>query len=89
MDALADATAVYTIASRIERLRFGNFGDSKGVGGGVTELRIHVGPGYRVYVTQRGRQLIIVLGGGTKRRQARDIETAQGRAKLIGEDEMP
>ncbi len=87
LDKLDDAQAVFTIASRIERLRFGNFGDSKSVGDGITELRIHLGPGYRIYLTQRGRQFIIVLGGGTKRRQAQDIRTAKARAGRLTEGE--
>ncbi len=86
-EALEDGQAIYTIASRIERLRFGNFGDAKPVGRGVTELRIHAGPGYRIYVTQRGRKLVIVLGGGTKRRQDKDIAAAQDRASRISDDE--
>ena len=57
----------------------GNFGDSKSVGGGVRELRIHYGPGYRVYYGQDGDRLIILLGGGSKKRQSQDIAQAIAR----------
>ena len=58
-------------------MRQGNLADHKGVGGGVFEHRIHDGPGYRVYFGKDGRKLIILLGGGTKKRQQRDIEAAR------------
>ncbi len=61
---------------RIDRLALGNAGDAKPVGRGVSELRIDYGPGYRVYFVRRGEALIILLAGGDKRTQARDIETA-------------
>ena len=62
------------VQTRIDRLELGNFGDCKGVGGGVSELRINLGPGYRIYYGRDGGDLVILLGGGTKVRQARDIE---------------
>ena len=65
------------VLTRIDRLELGNFGDHKGVGKGVSELRIGFGPGYRVYYGLDGRNLVILLAGGTKRRQRRDIEKAQ------------
>ena len=65
------------IQTRIDRVELGNFGDHKGVGKGVSELRIDFGPGYRVYYGARGEELVILLASGTKQRQARDIATAQ------------
>ena len=62
------------------RLESGLFGDVKPFGGGVSELRVDYGPGYRVYFTQRGRMLIFLLCGGDKRSQRRDIRTAQAMA---------
>jgi len=63
---------------RIRRLSLGNPGDVKPIGGGVSELRIDYGPGYRVYFVQRGPMLIILLAGGDKRTQERDIKNAPG-----------
>jgi len=60
----------------------GNPGDARPVGGGVSELRVDYGPGYRVYYKQQGEALVVLLGGGTKRRQDRDIE----RARKLAED---
>ena len=65
------------IQTRIDRMELGNFGDYKSVGAGVSELRIAFGPGYRLYYGREGNTLVILLGGGTKDRQARDIATAQ------------
>lgn len=65
------------IQTRIDRVELGNFGDHKRVGRGVSELRIDFGPGYRVYYGSDGEELVILLAGGTKKRQARDIATAQ------------
>lgn len=81
---LRDSTTRARIASRIERLRGGNFGDAKAVGGGVSELRLDIGPGYRVYYTRRGQQLILLLCGGDKSTQASDIREAK---KLAASDE--
>ena len=67
---------------RIRRLSLGNPGDARPVGGGVSELRVDYGPGYRVYYKQQGEALVVLLGGGTKRRQDRDIE----RARKLAED---
>ena len=64
------------IQTRIDRVELGNFGDHKGVGAGVFELRIHHGPGYRVYYGRDGDLLVILLAGGTKKGQARDINRA-------------
>lgn len=76
LDALRDLKARATVLVRIERLAAGNPGDSKPVGPGVSELRIDLGPGYRVYYARRGRELIILLAGGDKRTQAADIRRA-------------
>jgi putative addiction module killer protein len=61
---------------RVERLAAGNAGDAEPVGEGVSELRINYGPGYRVYYKQQGREMVILLAGGDKSSQSRDIKTA-------------
>jgi putative addiction module killer protein len=76
LDGLRDIHARARVQSRIERLAAGNPGDVKPVGEGVSELRIDYGPGYRVYFVQKGRVSIILLAGGDKSSQARDIKTA-------------
>ncbi len=76
LDDLHDIRARSRILVRIERLKAGNPGDVKPVGGGVSELRINYGPGYRVYYKQRGHTLIILLAGGDKRSQSKNIKTA-------------
>jgi putative addiction module killer protein len=78
---LRDAQAKARIAARVRRLAFGNPGDVRPVGEGISELRVHCGPGYRVYFVQRGTVLIVLLCGGDKSTQARDIETAKRLAK--------
>ena len=65
------------IASRLDRLAFGNAGDVKPVGQGISELRIDYGPGYRIYFQRRGNTIIILLCGGDKSTQAKDIQTAK------------
>ena len=67
----------------VRRLAFGNPGDVKPVSLGISELRIHCGPGYRVYFVQRGTVLIVLLCGGNKKTQQRDIETAKRLAKEV------
>lgn len=80
---LRDKPAKICIVERISRLSSGLFGDSKSVGDGVSELRIHVGPGYRLYYTIRQQQVIILLVGVDKSTQATDIEKAKKLAKEI------
>jgi putative addiction module killer protein len=77
MKGLRDRKAVQRIAARILRVRLGNPGDVAPVGEGVSEMRLMFGPGYRVYYAMKGDQLIVLLAGGDKGTQARDIETAQ------------
>ncbi len=71
-----DVTQVALIARRIDRFRKGNFGDHEAVGQGVYEARMHEGPGYRVYYSVVGKAVVLLLCGGTKRRQAKDITKA-------------
>jgi putative addiction module killer protein len=80
---LKDQNAKARIAARIQRLAFGNPGDAKPVGEGVSELRIDYGPGYRIYCMQRGKALIVLLCGGDKSTQAADIATAKSLAKKL------
>ena len=75
-ETLRDRQARTRIDLRIRRLSLGNPGDVKPVGQGISELRIDYGPGYRIYFVQRGQTLIILLAGGDKRTQDRDIKTA-------------
>lgn len=82
-DGLKDTKAKSKIAARIARVEIGLMGDVKAVGGGVSELRIDFGPGYRVYFTKRGQQLIILLVGGDKGSQQRDIGKAKELAAQI------
>jgi putative addiction module killer protein len=63
--------------ARLKRVELGNLGDHHGVGEGVYELRIDFGPGYRVYFGEDGKRLVVLLIGGTKKTQRRDIETAK------------
>jgi len=76
LDSLRDVHARARVLVRIERLAAGNPGDVRPVGEGVSELRIDYGPGYRVYFKKQGRTIVVLLAGGDKRTQSRDIETA-------------
>ncbi|EGP06858.1 phage-related protein [Bradyrhizobiaceae bacterium SG-6C] len=78
---LADRQAVARIVVRLRRLELGNAGDTKSVGDGVSEMRIDYGPGYRVYFARRGKTIVILLCGGDKKSQRKDIATAQRMAK--------
>jgi putative addiction module killer protein len=74
---LKDARAAGIVRARLNRVRLGNFGDCKSVGGGVEELRIDFGPGYRIYFGRRGSMVVILLCGGEKKTQSKDISTAR------------
>ena len=74
--ALRDRQGRLRIQARIDRAQFGNLGDCEPVGEGVSEMRIHVGPGYRVYFVERGPEIVFLLAGGDKSTQATDIKTA-------------
>ena len=82
---LKDQQAVRRVQVRIDRAEDGNFGDCKPVGDGVSEMRIHYGPGLRVYFLQRGLEIVILLAGGDKSSQSRDIEVALQLARQIKE----
>jgi putative addiction module killer protein len=75
--ALKDDRARAAIASRLDRLAYGHAGDAAPVGEGVSELRIHYGPGYRIYFQNRGKTVIVLLCGGDKGSQAKDIKLAK------------
>ena len=83
IDNLRDLQGRARILVRVERLASGNPGDVKAIGGGVSELRVHFGPGYRLYFTQRGHDIVILLAGGDKSSQSTDIQTALQLAKNL------
>ncbi len=83
LDGLDDIRARARILVRIERLAAGNPGNVKPVGEGVSELRIDYGPGYRVYYKKQGRSVVVLLAGGDKRTQSRNIKTALRLAKNL------
>lgn len=83
MDQLKDRQALLRIQTRIDRAEQGNFGDVKPVAEGVSEMRIDFGPGYRVYFTQRGFEIVILLAGGNKATQPQDIKTALRLARQL------
>jgi putative addiction module killer protein len=74
---LKDARTRAKIVARIDRLAVGNFGDCKALGGGLLELKIDWGPGYRVYYAMVGKECVLLLAGGNKRRQSSDIDRAR------------
>lgn len=78
---LRDRQAKQIVAGRLRRIEHGAFGDAKGVGEGVNELRIHFGPGYRIYFQVRGNQIVLLLCGGDKSSQAEDIAKAKSIAR--------
>ena len=77
LEGLRDRQARAKIRVRLNRIRLGNFGDSKSVGNGVSELRITYGPGYRVYFGRKGNTVVILLIGGSKKTQSKDIALAK------------
>ena len=89
LKALRDRIAVQRIAVRLDRMQLGNLGDVQPVGDGVSEARIHCGPGRRLYFIRRGETLIVLLCGGDKSTQARDIERAKSLAKGASHDQNP
>lgn len=80
---LKDRRAKARIQARIDRMAIGNFGDVAPIGEGVSELRIHYGPGYRVYFVKRGQVVVILLSGGDKNSQNSDIKKAKELAKQL------
>ena len=85
---LKDKRAVARVLARLARVRLGNLGDCKPVGEGVSELRVDYGPGYRVYFGQKGRTLVVLLCGGDKRTQDRDIRLARQFWREFKESEL-
>ena len=83
LSGLRDRAAKARIEARLRRVTLGNLGDVKPIGGGVSEMRIFYGPGYRVYFAQRGDVLVILLCGGDKSSQSRDIEAARRMAEEL------
>lgn len=83
LDNLRDSRAKARIIARLDRMEMGNFGDVSPVGGGVSELRIHYGPGYRVYFVRRGPVVVILLCGGDKKTQHADIAKAKMLARKL------
>ena len=80
---LADQKAKARILARLVSAEFGNFGDCEAVGEGVSEMRIHVGAGYRVYYTRTGSTVYVLLAGGVKASQTKDIARAKGMAREL------
>ena len=80
---LGDANAMARIVGRIRRMEMGNPGDTRGVGHGILEMRIDYGPGYRIYFVHRGAEIVILLCGGDKRTQTKDIKRAQKLAETL------
>lgn len=86
LTALKDRRGRARIAHRIRSAEHGNFGDCEPVGEGVSEMRIHFGPGYRVYFTRRGTAAYLLLAGGDKASQQRDIKRALEMARTLGKE---
>lgn len=86
MAILKDRAGVARIRIRIDRLAWGNPGQTRNLAGGVSELKVDFGPGYRIYFTERGGELVILLCGGTKKGQSQDITLAQSLAKQLAKE---
>jgi putative addiction module killer protein len=84
LDELKDQRAQLRIVVRLRQAEAGNLGDWKAVGDGVAEMRVDVGPGYRLYFTRRGRELVVLLCGGDKSSQQADIRRAKALAERLG-----
>lgn len=87
LDLLRDTTGKARIIARLRAAEHGNFGDCEPVGGAVYEMRVHCGPGYRMYFTRRGEVVYLLLVGGDKSTQKRDIKRAIQMAQNIGNEE--
>ncbi len=83
LDGLKDSKVRGAVTERIKRLAFGLLGDFKAIGGGVIELRIDFGAGWRLYYTQCGTQIVVLLAGGSKRTQKKDIKRAKALAAML------
>ena len=83
---LRDRQAQLRIVARLKRIELGNLGDAKALGGGISEIRLAFGPGYRLYFTKRGVEVIVLLVGGDKSSQSRDIKTARDLAKQLSKE---
>jgi putative addiction module killer protein len=83
---LRDRQGKLRIQARIDRAELGNYGDCEPVGEGVSEMRIHVGPGYRVYFLERGLEIVVLLAGGDKSTQPKDIRTAIKLARQVKDE---
>lgn len=81
-----DPRAAIKVTTAIKRLEMGNTSNTKSVGGGVYEYKINFGPGYRIYFAYDGKKIILLLAGGTKKRQSKDIDTAKARWKIYKAD---
>jgi putative addiction module killer protein len=86
LDALTDKRAQLRIAARLRQAEAGNLGDWQPIEGGLSEMRIHYGPGYRLYFARRGRVIVVMLNAGDKGTQRRDIRRALKLASELGED---
>lgn len=83
LNALRDKLARKVIQTRLDRMQLGHFGDVETLGGGVSEMRVHAGPGYRLYFAQHGGKIVILLAGGDKDSQRRDIRDAKAQWQTL------
>ena len=87
LDALSDKRAQVRIAARLRQAEAGNLGDWQPIEGDVSEMRVHYGPGYRLYFVRRGRVIVVILNAGDKSTQKRDVRRAARLAAELGEDQ--